>query len=61
MFAKKPPAPAVIPKESEEIKREWAIKAMERKLPRKPESYPSQSDTASSSTFLLAPASQKGT
>ena len=32
MLAKRPPAPVVIPKEPEEIKRESAIKGMERKL-----------------------------
>ena len=32
MFAKKPPTPAIIPKEPEEEKLEWAIKGMEKKL-----------------------------
>ena len=32
MFMKKPPAPAVIPREPEEVSREWAIKGMEKKL-----------------------------
>ena len=32
MFMKRPPAPAVIPREPEEISREWAIKGMEKKL-----------------------------
>lgn len=32
MFAKAAPAPAVIPKEPEDVKREWAIKGLKREL-----------------------------